>query len=297
MNNRKPVFIALATLVILLIIGFGAWHFRSQRLAEIASYDECAAAGYPILETYPEQCRLPDGRTFTRLIENGNGNTTPLPNPISNPPSDQTVATAAFNTPLTLHVGDKFVFPDGMTVSLTALNDSRCKPGVQCIWQGEIGAVFAVSRAGDAPEELRLGTVRNKSASFAGHTFTLKSATTESATIVVSGGSPAAAGSSGSLSGYIHTGPTCPVERIPPDPACADRPYADATVAIKNNASGALTTAVSDASGTFRATLAPGTYTLEVTSASRFPICGSTEASVISGQVAKVDIGCDSGIR
>ncbi len=32
---------------------------------EITSFEECAKAGYPILETYPRQCKTPDGRTFT----------------------------------------------------------------------------------------------------------------------------------------------------------------------------------------------------------------------------------------
>ena len=35
----------------------------------ISNYEECAAAGYPIMESYPEQCATPDGRTFTRIIE------------------------------------------------------------------------------------------------------------------------------------------------------------------------------------------------------------------------------------
>lgn len=37
---------------------------KQQRLLSISSFDECAAAGYPIMESYPEQCRTPDGRTF-----------------------------------------------------------------------------------------------------------------------------------------------------------------------------------------------------------------------------------------
>lgn len=33
----------------------------------VSSFDECAAAGYPILEKYPEECLTPDGRSFTRV--------------------------------------------------------------------------------------------------------------------------------------------------------------------------------------------------------------------------------------
>ncbi len=31
----------------------------------ITSYNQCVEAGFPIQESYPEQCRLPDGRLFT----------------------------------------------------------------------------------------------------------------------------------------------------------------------------------------------------------------------------------------
>ena len=36
----------------------------------IASFVDCAKAGYPIMETYPEQCRTKDGRTFVKPIPN-----------------------------------------------------------------------------------------------------------------------------------------------------------------------------------------------------------------------------------
>ena len=35
---------------------------------DINSFEECAAAGYPIMESYPERCAMPDGRTFVRQI-------------------------------------------------------------------------------------------------------------------------------------------------------------------------------------------------------------------------------------
>jgi len=36
----------------------------------INSFDECIGAGYPILESYPRQCKTPDGRTFVEDIGN-----------------------------------------------------------------------------------------------------------------------------------------------------------------------------------------------------------------------------------
>jgi len=40
---------------------------RGQVLS-ITSFEECAAAGYPIMESYPEQCRTSDDRLFARDI-------------------------------------------------------------------------------------------------------------------------------------------------------------------------------------------------------------------------------------
>lgn len=37
---------------------------KQQRVLSITTYEECAAAGYPIMESYPEQCATPDGRLF-----------------------------------------------------------------------------------------------------------------------------------------------------------------------------------------------------------------------------------------
>lgn len=56
----------------LVIAGLVGWwlYERQQRLNDeaIDNYDKCVAAGYPIIETYPEQCRTDDGRNFTRDI-------------------------------------------------------------------------------------------------------------------------------------------------------------------------------------------------------------------------------------
>lgn len=37
---------------------------KQQRVISIGSFEECALAGYPIMESYPERCATPDGRTF-----------------------------------------------------------------------------------------------------------------------------------------------------------------------------------------------------------------------------------------
>jgi len=40
----------------------------------ITTFEECAAAGNPVMESYPEQCRTPDGRLFVHEVpQNGTG--------------------------------------------------------------------------------------------------------------------------------------------------------------------------------------------------------------------------------
>ncbi len=77
--SMKKIF--LASIIILLFIG-GVWEYRKFQknpYAKITSYEECANAGYPIMESYPPRCATPDGRSFTgpgKIEQNDLGETT-----------------------------------------------------------------------------------------------------------------------------------------------------------------------------------------------------------------------------
>lgn len=92
-------------------------------------------------------------------------------------------------------------------------------------------------------------------------------------------------------------GPICPVERIPPDPACAAKPVANATILIVD-ASGKETTVVTDASGQATAAVGPGTYTVSGQGAAGF-MSGPDpqQVRVEDGTVAEVTLTYDTGIR
>ena len=65
------------------------------------------------------------------------------------------------------------------------------------------------------------------------------------------------------IRGEATAGPTCPVERYPPDPQCRDRPY-QATVKVRRKRTGELVkTFTAHKDGTFKVRLRPGTYRLE----------------------------------
>jgi len=56
--------------VIFALLAVGIWLFFKPPQIEVQSFDECLEAGYPLMESYPRQCRAPDGKTFTEDIGN-----------------------------------------------------------------------------------------------------------------------------------------------------------------------------------------------------------------------------------
>ena len=97
--------------------------------------------------------------------------------------------------------------------------------------------------------------------------------------------------------GAVLLGPTCPVERIPPDPACADRGYATTVVARRTGSSAVFATAKSNATGAFTLTLPPGAYTLTAGEGKMLPRCSPTTVTVGPSGYTPATISCDTGIR
>ncbi|MCE9585786.1 hypothetical protein K8R04_00515 [Candidatus Uhrbacteria bacterium] len=102
--------------------------------------------------------------------------------PTKTPPA----STTAFNASVTFSIGESMTFQDGMKLTLTAINDSRCPSGVQCIWAGELSPVFMFYDVDKSSQEVILGTMRTPSVTVKNYVVTLTSATTEKATITVS---------------------------------------------------------------------------------------------------------------
>ena len=82
---KKIIFIA--SMVFLIIIAALIFDIGRMDNAEPVNFRECALLGYPILESYPRQCRIPNGKSFTEEVEQTPDNKndlikldTPLPN-------------------------------------------------------------------------------------------------------------------------------------------------------------------------------------------------------------------------
>lgn len=99
------------------------------------------------------------------------------------------------------------------------------------------------------------------------------------------------------ITGKVTLGPTCPVERIPPDPNCAPKSYSTLINIMQAGSTKAIKTIQSDSKGIFGVDLDPGTYTLQALGGNILPRCPATSVTVASGQYATVNISCDTGIR
>ena len=59
-----------AAVIVLALIGWLAF-LRAQKvpaLPAVMSFEDCAKAGYPVMESQPRQCRTPDGRTYAEEL-------------------------------------------------------------------------------------------------------------------------------------------------------------------------------------------------------------------------------------
>lgn len=64
MIKKLLLLLAIITLATVALVSFQ----NNQNKASIESFEDCVAAGYPVAESYPEQCFVPDGPSFTRQI-------------------------------------------------------------------------------------------------------------------------------------------------------------------------------------------------------------------------------------
>ncbi len=101
------------------------------------------------------------------------------------------------------------------------------------------------------------------------------------------------------IEGVVLLGPTCPVEREPPEPGCEDRPYETSLVVTTADQARVVKEFRSDANGTFRVAVAPGTYQIRSAAAADvLPYCSVAEPIIVhAGSYTNVTVSCDSGIR
>jgi hypothetical protein len=99
------------------------------------------------------------------------------------------------------------------------------------------------------------------------------------------------------IQGTVMLGPTCPVQKIPPDPKCADKPYQTMIAIFRpSDLVHAIAFTNSDTNGNFKLSLPPGDYTLGAGESS-FPRCDHPQVTVGPNSYTTTTISCDTGIR
>lgn len=101
------------------------------------------------------------------------------------------------------------------------------------------------------------------------------------------------------IRGVVMAGPTCPVERDPPDPMCADKPVTtNISIFRKSDPTHGVAFLTSDAKGTFQISVVPGDYIIMAgPNGVPYPRCADTLATVGPSGYTQVTVSCDTGIR
>ena len=101
------------------------------------------------------------------------------------------------------------------------------------------------------------------------------------------------------VTGRVLLGPTCPVQRIPPDPNCADKPYQAFVRALASNSpdNAPFATTETDKNGAYKLMLPSGDYVLSAVSGKVFPRCTAVNITVKPDLASEIDLYCDTGIR
>ena len=101
------------------------------------------------------------------------------------------------------------------------------------------------------------------------------------------------------IRGHVLLGPTCPVEKIPPDPNCADKPYKTNLVLTSADQSYVIAQFSSDENGKFSIETDPGEYQIRSAAAANIlPYCSSSGTIKVTAHTyTSAAISCDTGIR
>ncbi len=64
----KKVTILIFIILLGVVVWLGFLKNQEKLTPIVMSFEDCARAGYPVMESYPRQCKTPDGRTYAEEI-------------------------------------------------------------------------------------------------------------------------------------------------------------------------------------------------------------------------------------
>lgn len=100
-----------------------------------------------------------------------------------------------------------------------------------------------------------------------------------------------------SVLAYADAGPTCAAERTPPDPNCAARPVAGATIELRRPDGRRVATTTTDARGVALFLVAQGDYQVVALPVAGLPGSPARQTVVVQAGTATVSLAYDTGIR
>lgn len=81
---KKGLIVFLVFILIIVLLSVIFFVRDSRIISQIESFEECAVQGFPVMESYPRQCRTSDGRTFTEELNEINHPMIKVTSPSSN---------------------------------------------------------------------------------------------------------------------------------------------------------------------------------------------------------------------
>jgi hypothetical protein len=166
-------------------------HHKTLAAVSLAALMLFVGAGCGPAERNPAPIVIQDQHVYDSQTNIPPTQDIPVPPPTG---ANGVIIKARLGTGVTLATGETAEYPDGLTVVLKEIHDSRCPADVQCVWAGELAPVLVVMGGKlTAPSTIQLGTSRAPSGESDAYVITLDDATASSATLTVKAKPPAAA--------------------------------------------------------------------------------------------------------
>lgn len=214
------------------------------------------------------------------------------------------VASVPTSGDLTLHVGQQGEVGDFSLTLNKIVSDSRCPIDVQCIWAGEVKV--EVDLADKSGSETTSISSMGSPHLFGSHQVSIVAVTPATQSqktissadykitfhVVADKKTPV-----GVVKGKITLSPVCPVERMPPEPACAPRPYQTSIKIFTVDGSELVKILQSQSDGTFSVSLPFGLYSFQAVGGAVYPRCGEVVVNLKAINPSPIEISCDTGIR
>jgi len=290
MHNNRMLYVTVGLIVLTLGVGVTLWYkeLKGQNLIEskpVIDFSSCIYA-QGNLDVTGTICTDTTGHAFTKLQTIATTTiATTTPNTLS--PISLGIAT-------TFLVNDTKIIDSGKTLTLVAIHDSRCKPGLRCIWAGEFVTDWTITRGTDT-HTISLGTVRTNTITENNYTYTLLNANEKQAVITVN--KAVIITGTGTVTGTVKIDPVCPVESIDHPCIIPSETYTSRSVIVyATNKTTELEHHPLEATGQYTLTLKAGTYGLQIRPAG----IGAGEIKTVTVTplgTSTIDFDIDTGIR